>query len=55
MTTEKERIKKIVKDEWDRLCLYEEVFGCDSESTKIQLHRWRALDELYTSVYDEEY
>lgn len=55
MTTEKERIKEMVRNAWDNLCLYREMFGSDSDSAKIQLYTWRALDKLYRDLYDEEY
>lgn len=55
MTHEKEIIRERVKEAWDSLCLYEEIFGVGSESATIQRYKWRALDELYTDLYDEDY
>lgn len=55
MTNEKEIIRERVRGAWDKLCLYEETFGVDSESATIQRYMWRALDDLYCDLYDEEY
>lgn len=56
MMTEKEVIKKAVKDEWDNLSRYKDELGLGAQTTKITLARWNALDELWIELYgDEEY
>lgn len=54
MTNEKEIIRERVREAWNKLCLYEETFGMDSEIATIQRYTWHALDGLYCDLYDEE-
>lgn len=56
MMTEKEVIKKAVKDEWNTLDRLKDELGLRAETTKRALARWNALDELWIKLYgDEEY
>ena len=48
---EKNIIREAVRKEWDKLS---EMTG-DSKEVKIQLARWVVLDDLWNTLYDEEY
>ena len=48
---EKNIIREAVRKEWDKLS---EMTG-DSEEVKIQRVRWVVLDDLWNTLYDEEY
>ena len=49
--SEKDIIREAVRKEWDKLS---EITN-DSEGTKIQRARWVVLDDLWNTLYDEEY
>lgn len=56
MMTEKEAIKKAVKEEWNTLMRLKADLGLRGETTRRTLARWNALDELWIELYgDEEY
>ena len=48
---EKNAIREAVRKEWDKLS----VMTGDSEEVKIQRARWVILDDLWNTLYDEEY
>lgn len=52
---EKYIIKEAVRREWDKLVSFEKSLGCNSEVTEKQRTKWYALDELWCTLYDEEY
>ena len=49
--SEKDIIREAVRKEWDKLS----GMINDSEDTKIQRARWAVLDDLWNTLYDEEY
>ena len=49
--SEKDIIREAVRKEWDKLS----ELTSDSEETKIQRARWVVLDDLWNTLYDEEY
>ena len=49
--SEKDVIREAVRKEWDKLS----GMVNDSEETKIQRARWLVLDNLWCTLYDEEY
>ena len=49
--SEKDIIREAVRKEWDKLS----GMINDSEETKIQRARWTVLDDLWNTLYDEEY
>lgn len=51
----KEIIRNIVTESWETLNLYSSVYGVDSEITSRQRNRWCILDDLWCTLYDEEY
>ena len=57
MTTKemKETIKNEVKGAWERLHLYEDLYGTDDSLTVGARERWYGLDNLWCKLYDEEY
>ena len=52
---EKDIIKETVSREWDKLVSFEKDLGFNSEVTEEQRLKWLALDELWCTLYDEEY
>ena len=52
---EKDVIREAVKKEWDKLLVFINDFVPDSEEIKIQRARWSVLDNIWNSLYDEEY
>ena len=52
---EKNVIREAVRNEWDKLERFIIDFGAYAEKTKIQRARWVALDDLWNTLYDEEY
>ena len=55
MLLEKDVIREAVKNEWDKLLKFINDFVPDAEEIKIQRARWVVLDNLWNSLYDEEY
>ena len=49
--SEKDIIREAVRKEWNKLS----EMTNDSEETKIQRARWVVLDDLWVTLYDEEY
>ena len=52
---EKDVVREAVKKEWDKLLRFMNDFVPDAEEIKIQRARWEALDNLWNTLYDEEY
>ena len=52
---EKDVIKEAVRREWNKLVSFEKSLGCDSKVTEKQRIKWAALDDLWCTLYDEEY
>ena len=52
---EKDAIKEAVRREWDKLVSFEKDLGCNAKETEKQRLKWVALDELWCTLYDEEY
>lgn len=55
MMLEKDIIKEAVRREWDKLAISEKYLGRNSEVVKKQRIKWCTLDELWHTLYDEEY
>ena len=55
MMSEKDIIREAVTREWYKLLSFEKYYGFDVIETKIQRIKWGILDELWTTLYDEEY
>ena len=51
----KKKIREIVKEAWNTLCLYSREFGADSEITNNARTRWAILDDLWNNLYVERW
>lgn len=52
--TEKEIITLRVKEKWDRLTMYIDLFGEEDWLTEHARSEWSALNDLYRELYPNE-
>lgn len=52
---EKDVVREAVKNEWYKLLRFINDFVPDSEEIKIQRARWATLDNLWNTLYDDDY
>lgn len=52
---EKEVIRNKVRKAWDDLSFYTIAGTIDDDTARKLMERWKALDDLWCELYDEEY